>query len=59
MGLKVFWTQFVEDKLKDIYDCIYNKAGRKVPENLDLGIVSKTIHLEKPVNWSGRTIISR
>jgi plasmid stabilization system protein ParE len=47
MGLKVFWTQFAEDKLKDIYDYYYNKVSKAVAEKLIIGILNKTIGLEK------------
>lgn len=33
MGLTVYWTQFAEDKLDDIFEYYKFKAGIKVAQN--------------------------
>lgn len=47
MGLKVYWLQFAEDKLNDIYSYYKVKAGKEVALKLVTGIVDSTIDLEK------------
>ena len=47
MGLTVYWTQFAEDKLKDIYDYYRYKANPKVAANLVNGIVDATLDLDR------------
>ena len=39
MGLEVYWTQFAEDKLEDIFNYYKIKAGSKIAEHLVEGIV--------------------
>lgn len=39
MGLKVYWLQFAEDKLNDIYSYYKVKAGKEVALKLVTGIV--------------------
>ena len=47
MALTVYWTQFAENKLEDIFSYYESKAGIRVAQKLVLGIVDKTINLEK------------
>jgi plasmid stabilization system protein ParE len=47
MELKVYWLQFAEDKLSDIYSYHKMKAGKKIAEKLITGIVDSTINLEE------------
>ncbi len=47
MGLKVYWLEFAENKLKDIYSYHKLKAGKKIALKLVNGIVNSTIGLEK------------
>ena len=47
MELKVYWLQFAEDKLSDIYSYHKTKAGKKIAEKLINGIVDSTINLEE------------
>lgn len=45
--MKVYWTQFAEDKLEDIYNYYEFKAGITVAQNLVNGIVDTSIALNK------------
>lgn len=47
MELEVYWLQFAEDKLNDIYSYYSEKAGRRVAQNLLNGIIDATIGIEK------------
>lgn len=47
MGLSVFWTEFAEQKLTDIYDYYQFKASKKIALKLVNEIIDKTIDLEK------------
>ena len=46
MELTVYWTQFAEDKLEDIFDYYSFKASLRVARNLVNEIVDKSINLE-------------
>ena len=46
MGLTVYWTQFAEDKLDDIFEYYKFKAGIKVAQTLINGIVDISFTLE-------------
>jgi len=45
--LIVYWTQFAEDKLDDIFSYYNLEAGQKTAQKLINGIVDKTIDLGK------------
>lgn len=45
MELRVFWLQFAEDKLQDIYLYYRIKAGKKTAEKIVNGIANKTVGL--------------
>lgn len=47
MGLTVYWTQFAEDKLEDIYTYYKFNAGSKIAERLVNGIINVTLELDK------------
>jgi plasmid stabilization system protein ParE len=47
MELEVYWLQFAEDKLNDIYSYYSVKAGRRIAQKLINGIVDTVIDLEK------------
>lgn len=47
MELIVYWTQFAEDKLEDIYHYYSEKASKKVALKLVNEIVDSTIDLQK------------
>ena len=47
MGLTVYWTQFAEDKLEDIFNYYVFKDSRRVAENLVNNIVEVTLDLDK------------
>ncbi|MGB5983189.1 MAG: type II toxin-antitoxin system RelE/ParE family toxin [Nonlabens sp.] len=47
MELKVFWLQFAQDKLEDIYDYYKLKAGKKTANKIVNGIVKATVALTK------------
>ncbi|WP_343695081.1 type II toxin-antitoxin system RelE/ParE family toxin [Flavobacterium sp.] len=46
MGLTVYWTQFAEDKLIDIFEYYKYKAGVKVAKALVDGLVDASLSLE-------------
>jgi len=46
MGLGVFWTEFAEKKLEDIFLYYKNKASLSIAKKLASGIVDSTITLE-------------
>ena len=45
MGLEIYWLEFAESKLNDIYDYYSEKANKKVAKKLILGIVNSTIKI--------------
>ena len=47
MDLAVYWTQFAENKLDDIYNYYKTKASVLIARKLVNGIVDKTIGLNK------------
>lgn len=47
MELVVFWSQFAEDKLKDIFDYYKVKAGLKTARKIIKEIIDLTYNLEK------------
>ena len=47
MGLIVYWTQFAEEKLEDIYVYYSLKASSRVAHKLIEGIINQSTKLEK------------
>ncbi len=47
MDLTVYWTQFAKNKLDDIFDYYKTKASILVARKLLIGIVDKTVGLNK------------
>jgi len=47
MGLEIFWSQFAEDKLQDIFQYYKFKAGVKIAKKIINQIVDKTLILEQ------------
>jgi len=47
MGLTVYWTEFAEDKLNDIFEYYKFTAGIKVAQKLVNGIVDCSFELDK------------
>jgi plasmid stabilization system protein ParE len=47
MGLEVFWSQFAEDKLQDIFQYYKFKAGAKIAKKIANEIIDKTLILEQ------------
>lgn len=47
MGLEIFWSQFAEDKLKDIFYYYKHKVSVKIARKIISEIVDKTIDLDK------------
>ncbi len=45
--MTVYWTQFAEDKLEDIFNYYKFKAGTRVAEKITDEIVDATLNLEK------------
>ena len=54
MELTVYWTQFAEDKLQDIFDYYADKAGISVAQKLVDGIVDATLILD--INPEGKQL---
>lgn len=46
MGLTVYWTQFAENKLEDIFEYYKFKAGIRVAQTLVNGIIDISFSLE-------------
>lgn len=47
MELKVFWLQFAEDKLDDIYGYHRTKAGKRIAQKIVNEILDTTVVLGK------------
>ena len=47
MELTVYWTQFAEDKLEDVFSYYIEKASEKIALSLVDGIIDKSLELEK------------
>ena len=47
MGLEIFWSQFAEDQLQDIYQYYKFKAGVKVAKKIINEIVDRTFILNE------------
>ena len=47
MELILYWTQFAEDKLSDIFEYYKFKAGLKVAVDLTNGIIDASFEIEK------------
>lgn len=47
MELEVYWTQFAEDKLIDIFEYYKFNAGVVIAQNLINGIVDESLKLDK------------
>jgi plasmid stabilization system protein ParE len=57
MGLTVYWTQFAEDKLEDIYTYYKYKAGIKIAGNLVNELVDATLRLHKNPDIGQREVL--
>lgn len=47
MELTVYWTQFAEDKLEDVFSYYIEKASERIALCLVDGIIDKSLELEK------------
>lgn len=47
MELKVYWTDFAQHELRNVFSYYKNKAGLQVARKLTLGIVKATLKLQK------------
>jgi len=47
MELKLFWTEFSQKELKNIYDYYREKAGHTIAKKLVDGIYNETLKLKK------------
>jgi plasmid stabilization system protein ParE len=47
MGLEIFWSQFAEDQLQDIFQYYKFKAGVKIARKIINEIVDKTLILDQ------------
>ncbi len=47
MGLAIFWTQFAEDKLTDIFEYHNYNVGVKVAQNLVTEIIEESLKLSR------------
>lgn len=60
MELDVYWTQFAEDTLNDIFEYYKFNAGNKVAQNLIDGIIDESIKLSKKlIYWAKRGFVRR
>ncbi len=50
MELEVYWTQFAQDKLSEIFDYYEITASSRIARNLVTGIIDQTIKLGKNPN---------
>jgi len=50
MELEVYWTQFAQDKLSEIFDYYEITASSRIAGNLVTGIIDQTIKLGKNPN---------
>jgi len=50
MELEVYWTQFSQDKLSEIFDYYEITASSRIARNLVTGIIDQTIKLGKNPN---------
>ena len=48
--MTIYWTQFAEDKLEDIFIYYKFKAGINIAQNLVNGLIDATINLEHNPN---------
>lgn len=46
MELAVYWTQFAEDKLEDVFSYYIEKASENIALHLVNGIIDKSLELE-------------
>ncbi|GAA4162464.1 hypothetical protein GCM10022217_29930 [Chryseobacterium ginsenosidimutans] len=46
MAVKIFWTDFAKEQLRNIFDYYKLKASPKIAKNLVTGIVEKTNTLD-------------
>jgi plasmid stabilization system protein ParE len=54
MELTVYWTQFAEEKLEDIFNYYKYSAGTKVAQKLVNGIIEKSLELN--INPEGKQL---
>lgn len=47
MGIEIYWSQWAETKLEDIFYYYRLKAGTKIARKIIVGIIDATIDLEK------------
>ena len=47
MELSIYWTQFAEDKLNDIFDYYKFNAGISAAENIVNGIIEVSFEIDK------------
>lgn len=61
MAIKIFWTDFSKEQLRDIFDYYKLKAGVQVAQNLVTGIVKKTnvLKLQKEAGQKEELLLTR
>lgn len=52
MELKIFWTEFSQKELKNIYDYYLEKAGHQIAKKIVDGIYKDFKAKKTPRNWS-------
>lgn len=50
MGLKLYWTEFAQRELENIYDYYREKAGAKISKRLIEGIYNETLKFSSEPN---------
>ncbi|UZT97693.1 type II toxin-antitoxin system RelE/ParE family toxin [Chryseobacterium fluminis] len=61
MAIKIFWTDFAKDQLKNIFDYYKLKASHRIAKNLVIGIVEKThtLNFQKEIGQKEELLFSR
>jgi len=47
MELEVYWTQFAEDKLNDVFEYYKFNAGLEIAQNITNGIIDESLKLTR------------
>lgn len=61
MGMKVFWTDFAKEQLKNIFDYYKVRVNQRIAKDLVTGIVkkTKTLELQKEMGQKEELLLPR
>lgn len=61
MAVKIFWTDFAKEQLRNIFDYYKLKASSRIAKNLVTGIVEKTniLDFQKEIGQKEELLLSR